>query len=96
MHYSSFVQDAILATIAALTLAPTVAAHGHVKSISVNGQTYPGAVPVRCTDIKFAGRVLILGAELVLSARQPGCSDCRLAGLEPGQRYDNHFIFHSN
>jgi len=45
MHYSSLAQDAIIAAIAALTLAPTAAAHGHVKSISVNGQTYPGADP---------------------------------------------------
>ena len=55
MHYSSLAQDAIIAAIAALTLAPTAAAHGHVKSISVNGQTYPGADPVRCIDIKMAG-----------------------------------------
>lgn len=46
MHYSSFAQDAIIAAVAALALAPTAAAHGHVKEISVNGQTYPGAVPV--------------------------------------------------
>jgi hypothetical protein len=46
MHYSSFAQDAIIAAVAALALAPTVAAHGHVKEISVNGKTYPGAVPV--------------------------------------------------
>jgi len=45
MHYSSFAQDAIIAAVAALALAPTVAAHGHVASISVNGKTYPGASP---------------------------------------------------
>jgi len=50
MHYSSFAQDAIIAAIAALALAPTAAAHGHVDSISVNGKTYPGAVPVCHTD----------------------------------------------
>jgi hypothetical protein len=49
MHYSSFAQDAIIAAVAALALAPTAAAHGHVDSISVNGKTYPGAVPV-CDD----------------------------------------------
>lgn len=52
MHYSSFAQDAIIAAVAALALAPTAAAHGHVKAITVNGQTYPGAVPV-CQDDYF-------------------------------------------
>jgi len=50
MHYSSFAQDAIIAAVAALALAPTVAAHGHVASISVNGKTYPGASPVCYND----------------------------------------------
>ena len=50
MHYSSFAQDAIIAAVAALALAPTAAAHGHVKEISLNGQTYPGAVPVWHTE----------------------------------------------
>lgn len=45
MHYSSFAQDAIIAAIAALALAPTADAHGHVSSISVNGKTYPGSDP---------------------------------------------------
>jgi hypothetical protein len=53
MHYSSFAQDAIIAAVAALALAPTVAAHGHVKEISVNGKTYPGAVPVCHTDHSY-------------------------------------------
>lgn len=48
MHYSSFAQDAIIAAIAALALAPTANAHGHVSSISVNGKTYPGSDPVSC------------------------------------------------
>jgi len=42
MHYS----EAIIAAVAALAFAPTAAAHGHVKEITVNGKTYPGAVPV--------------------------------------------------
>jgi len=45
MHYSSLAQDAFVVAIGALALAPTAAAHGHVKEISVNGKTYPGAVP---------------------------------------------------
>jgi cellulase len=49
MHYSSFVQDAIIAAVAALALAPTVAAHGYVSGITVNGKTYPGSNPVRFT-----------------------------------------------
>jgi hypothetical protein len=53
MHYSSFAQDAIIAAVAALALAPTAAAHGHVKEISVNGKTYPGAVPVCHNDYFF-------------------------------------------
>ena len=56
MHYSSFAQDAIIAAVAALALAPTAAAHGHVKEISVNGQTYPGAVPVCHNDYFFSDR----------------------------------------
>jgi hypothetical protein len=52
MHYSSFAQDAFIATLAALALAPTAAAHGHVKEISVNGKTYPGADPV-CSSVLF-------------------------------------------
>ncbi|KAL1582853.1 hypothetical protein WHR41_08643 [Cladosporium halotolerans] len=39
-------QASLAAAVAALAMAPGVAAHGHVKSITVNGgQTYPGAVP---------------------------------------------------
>lgn len=53
MHYSSFAQDAIIAAVAALALAPIAAAHGHVKEISVNGKTYPGAVPVCRNDYLF-------------------------------------------
>ena len=51
MHYSSFAQDAIIAAVAALALAPTAEAHGHVKSISVGGITYPGADPVGHNDL---------------------------------------------
>jgi len=47
MHYSLFAQDAIIAAVAALALAPTAAAHGHVQEISVGGKTYPGSNPVR-------------------------------------------------
>lgn len=46
MHYTSLAQDVFVAAVVALVLAPTVAAHGHVKTISVNGQTYPGGDPV--------------------------------------------------
>jgi len=53
MHYSSFAQDAIIAAIAALTLAPTVAAHGYVSEISVGGKTYPGSNPVRLEDNSY-------------------------------------------
>jgi hypothetical protein len=49
MHYSSFAQDAIIAAVAALALAPTAAAHGYVSEITVNGKTYPGSNPVRST-----------------------------------------------
>jgi len=45
MLYSSLAQDAFVVALGALALAPTAAAHGHVKEISVNGKTYPGAVP---------------------------------------------------
>lgn len=51
MHYSSFAQDAIITAVAALALAPTAEAHGHVKSISVGGTTYPGADPVGNSDL---------------------------------------------
>jgi hypothetical protein len=50
MHYSSFAQDAIIAAVAALTLAPTAAAHGYVSQISVGGKTYPGSNPVRLDE----------------------------------------------
>lgn len=45
MHYSSLAQDAFIAAVAALALAPTAAAHGYVSEISVNGKTYPGSNP---------------------------------------------------
>jgi hypothetical protein len=47
MLYSSLAQDVFVVALGALALAPTASAHGHVKEISVNGKTYPGAVPVR-------------------------------------------------
>jgi hypothetical protein len=46
MLYSSLAQDVFVVALGALALAPTAAAHGHVKEISVNGKVYPGAVPV--------------------------------------------------
>jgi hypothetical protein len=46
MHYSSLAQDVFAVAVAALALAPTAAAHGHIKEITVNGKSYSGAIPV--------------------------------------------------
>jgi hypothetical protein len=57
MLSSTFAQDAIIAAVAALALAPTAAAHGYVSSISVNGKTYPGSNPVRFDDYGFSSPI---------------------------------------
>jgi hypothetical protein len=46
MLYSSLAQDVFVVALGALALAPTAAAHGHIKEITVNGKSYSGAIPV--------------------------------------------------